>query len=79
MFHINTKELGYYDVAVCGAGIAGTCATINAAREGARVILVERGGSLGGTLTEGFMPILLDSDNKGGLVAENTGSQTRIF
>ncbi len=70
MFHINAKALGDYDVAVCGAGIAGTCAAIGAARAGARVILIERGGSLGGTLTEGFMPILLDSDNKGGLVAE---------
>ncbi len=70
MFQINTESLGHYNVAVCGAGIAGTCAAISAAREGARVILIERGGCLGGTLTEGFMPILLDSNNKGGLVAE---------
>lgn len=70
MFDLDLKKLGEYDVAVMGGGIAGSCAAISAARNGANVILVERGGSLGGTLTEGFMPILLDSDNKGGIVRE---------
>ena len=70
MFEIRTKELGQYDVAVCGGGIAGVCAAVSAARTGARVILVEKAGSLGGTLTEGFMPNILDRDNKGGIVRE---------
>ena len=70
MFDLDLKKLGEYDVAVMGGGIAGSCAAISAARNGANVILVERGGSLGGTLTEGFMPIFLDSDNKGGIVRE---------
>jgi flavin-dependent dehydrogenase len=69
-FDLKAKYLGKYDVAVLGGGIAGSAAAISAAREGARVILVERSGSLGGTLTEGFMPIILDSENKGGLVRE---------
>lgn len=69
-FEISTRELGHFDVAVCGGGIAGASAAISASREGAKVILVEAAGSLGGTLTEGFMPILLDSQNKGGIVRE---------
>ena len=70
MYIMKTRELGLFDVAVCGGGIAGVCAAVSAARQGARVVLIERGGSLGGTLTEGFMPLILDADNKGGIVKE---------
>lgn len=70
MFSIEAKSLGEFDVAVCGGGIAGACAAVSAARAGAKVVLIERSGSLGGTLTEGFMPLILDADNKGGLVKE---------
>jgi len=40
-----------YDVAVVGGGISGCMAALGAARCGARVILIERFGFLGGTLT----------------------------
>ncbi len=70
MYKLNIKELGCFDVAVCGGGIAGVCAAISSARQGAKTVLIERAGSLGGTLTEGFMPQILDADNKGGLVRE---------
>ena len=40
-----------YDVAVVGGGISGCIAAIAAARYGANVILIERYGFLGGTLT----------------------------
>ena len=70
MFTIKTKSLGHFDVAVSGGGIAGVCAAVSAARTGASVVLIERSGVLGGALTEGFIPLLLDSDNKGGIVAE---------
>lgn len=70
MFTVKTNYLGHFDVAVAGGGIAGVCAAISAARVGAKTVLIERGGSLGGTLTEGFMPNLIDSDNKGGVVKE---------
>ena len=72
-FVIKAKELGTYDVIVSGGGIAGACAAISSARAGAKTLLVERAGSLGGTLTEGFMPLILDADNKGGLVKELYG------
>ena len=40
-----------YDVAVIGGGISGCMAAIAAARCGASVILIEKYGFLGGTLT----------------------------
>ncbi len=47
------------DVFVCGGGPAGVCAAVSAARTGARVILAERFGCLGGNLTLGHVsPIL---------------------
>lgn len=41
------------DVLVCGGGVAGTIAAVAAARQGARVLLVERYGFLGGNATAG--------------------------
>ena len=50
---------GAYDVAVVGSGPAGLCAAVAAAEEGARVVLIERFGVLGGNLTIGHVsPIL---------------------
>ena len=57
-----SKEIavkGSYDVVVAGAGPAGICAAVAAAREGAKVALVERYGIVGGCLTVGHVgPIL---------------------
>lgn len=39
------------EILVVGGGISGSCAAISAAREGCDVLLVERYGNLGGTLT----------------------------
>ena len=65
--------MGHFDVAVCGGGIAGVCAAVSAARNGAKTVLIERAGCLGGTLTDGFMPNIMDAANKGGLVKELFG------
>lgn len=70
MFNFKTKQLGKYDVIVCGGGVAGVGAAVSAARNGATVVLIEKSGALGGTLTEGLMPNIMDGENKGGLVKE---------
>ena len=47
------------DVLVVGGGPAGLCAAVSAARQGAKVVLMERYGYLGGMATGGFV-LLLD-------------------
>jgi len=50
----NTRELfGIYDVAVVGAGFTGVITSIAAARAGARTIVLEGSGVLGGLVTGG--------------------------
>ena len=41
------------DVLVCGGGFAGVAAAVCAARNGARVLMLERYGFLGGLVTGG--------------------------
>lgn len=57
------------DVLVVGGGPAGLCAAVSAARNGAKVILMERYGYLGGMATGGYV-LLLDClcDGKGQVV-----------
>ena len=43
------------DVVVCGGGVSGCAAAISAARNGAKVLLAERNGVLGGIATAGLM------------------------
>jgi len=59
-----------FDVIVCGGGVAGSMAAISAARAGAKTLLIERGGCIGGMWTAGLLGITLDADNKGGLLRE---------
>lgn len=58
------------DVIVCGAGPAGVCAAIRAAREGMRTRLLEWHGCLGGIWTAGLLTYVLDADKPQGLLSE---------
>ena len=62
---LQTKE--YYDVIVAGGGLSGVAAAIAAAREGAKVLLFEQYGFLGGMATAGlvnpFMPYWVWTDH----------------
>lgn len=59
-----------YDVVVCGGGFAGFSAAVSAAKNGARTLLVESGGELGGDITKSVVPQILDIKDKGGIVRE---------
>ena len=50
---------GEYDVLVCGGGVAGIAAALAAARQGAKVLLLEREYMLGGLATLGLVTIYL--------------------
>jgi glycine/D-amino acid oxidase-like deaminating enzyme len=58
-----TPVLTRCDVLVVGGGTAGSAAAIAAARQGARVVLAERYGSLGGLATGGLIALLLTLDD----------------
>lgn len=58
------------DVVVCGAGPAGIAAAVAAARQGARVRLLEVHGCLGGVWTAGLLSWILDYSNKPGIMRE---------
>ncbi|MBE7027024.1 MAG: FAD-dependent oxidoreductase [Ruminococcaceae bacterium] len=70
MYNFKTRNLGKYDVIVCGGGFAGVGAALSAARNGASTVIIESFGSLGGIGTEGLVPGIMDAENKGGLIKE---------
>lgn len=58
--------MGHYDVVVLGGGPAGCCAAISAARGGAKTVLVESTGMLGGMATSGMVgPFMTNYDRDG--------------
>lgn len=66
----HTVIAGEYDVVVGGAGPAGVIAAIEAGRSGARVLLLEVHGCLGGVWTSGLLSWILDQANKPGIMRE---------
>lgn len=61
---------GSYDVVVAGSGPAGMGAALAAARQGARTLLIENHGCLGGVWTSGLLSWVIDAHNKTGLIQE---------
>ncbi|MBT9330146.1 FAD-dependent oxidoreductase [Paracidobacterium acidisoli] len=47
------EVFGSYDVVIAGAGVSGTVAAIRAARQGAKTLLIEGSGVIGGLVTGG--------------------------
>lgn len=73
LLHEHARQLpvsGSYDVIVSGAGPAGVTAAIEAGRNGARVLLIEVQGCLGGVWTSGLLTWILDQQNKPGIMRE---------
>ena len=51
LYEKNIQRIYQYDVVVAGGGPAGVCAAVSAARQGAKTLLIERFGILGGTVS----------------------------
>ena len=52
---LETPIREYYDVIVCGGGLAGVAAAVSAARQGSTVLLIEKSIQLGGLATIGLI------------------------
>jgi len=74
---LNTPIAGDYDVVVAGAGPAGVPAAVAAARQGARVLLIECNGCLGGVWTAGLLTWVFDIEKTdlGGEIIERLGGR----
>lgn len=70
LLHKELPVADEYDVLVVGAGPAGVCAAVSAAREGARVLLAERYGCVGGMLTSGLIDPILGRTSAGTMYDE---------
>lgn len=71
----NTPVLDEADVLVAGGELSGIAAAIAAARAGARTILIERNGVLGGVVTSGMMSSMTNwfIGSKGTLLVRGIG------
>ena len=69
----------HYDIAVCGAGIAGVAAALAGARRGKKVLLVEKQCIIGGLATSGLIYIYLPiSDDRGKVIASGITAELLI-
>ncbi|MCA9409728.1 MAG: FAD-dependent oxidoreductase [Candidatus Omnitrophica bacterium] len=58
------------EVIVCGGGPAGVAAALASARQGAKTLLIEVHGCLGGVWTAGMLCNILDAGSKSGIMRE---------
>ena len=58
--------MNHYDIAVCGAGIAGVASALAAARRGRKVLLIEKQTIVGGLATSGLIYIYLPLSGQNG-------------
>lgn len=66
VYSATAPSLGHYDVAVLGGGSAGVCAAVEAARAGAKTVLIESAGMLGGMATTALVgPFMTNYDRDG--------------
>ena len=65
------------DVIVCGGGPAGFAAALAAARSGAKTLLIDVAGCIGGVWTAGALSLIIDSKGKPGIMAELQGQMAR--
>jgi hypothetical protein len=68
----NIPTKGVFEVIVCGGGPAGVAAAIEAGRSGAKTMLIESKGCLGGVWTSGLLTWILDYYFQPGLLREIT-------
>lgn len=66
-----------FDVIVVGGGLSGTCAAIAAARNGAKVLLCEKGNSLGGAAVNALVNPFMPYSTK--INGENTDLSAGLF
>ena len=66
MYQKQLKHFGHYDVVVLGGGPSGVCAAMEASRGGARVLLVEACGMLGGMATTALVGPFMTNYNREG-------------
>lgn len=63
MYSKEISSIGHYDVVVLGGGPSGVCAAIEASRDGAKVLLIESSGMLGGMATTALVgPFMTNYD-----------------
>ena len=80
-FNLSIAKTLKYDAVVVGGGFAGVGAAVAAASNGAKTLLIECGGELGGDITKSLVPQVLDPRGKGGVIKKlydrlNDGNNT---
>ncbi|MDD3954733.1 MAG: FAD-dependent oxidoreductase [Lentisphaeria bacterium] len=78
MYTLKPKQIPLddrFEVIVIGGGPAGCAAAVSAARAGARTLLIEATGSLGGMGTSGLVPFWCGFSNGGDLCSTGFGKQ----